>query len=182
MLSVPAASLEEAVGEALAAGARAIVAVAAGLGELGPDGAERERAIVARVREAGAVLLGPNCLGVFDAAGELDLASNPLPSGPVGFVSQSGNIALETGLLLADLGLGFSRLASVGNQADVDVTDVLVDLAKHDGTKVIGVYCEDFRDGRAFAEQHARPESRSCCSPSDAPTPLSAPRDRTPAR
>ncbi len=103
----------------------AIVAVAAGLGELGPDGAERERAIVARVRAAGAVLVGPNCLGVFDAAGELDLASNPLPSGPVGFVSQSGNIALETGLLLADLGLGFSRLASVGNQADVDVTDVL---------------------------------------------------------
>ena len=152
VLSVPAASLEAAVDEALAAGARALVAVAAGLGELGPDGAARERAIVARVREAGAVLLGPNCLGVFDAAGELDLASNPLPSGPVGFVSQSGNIALETGLLLADLGLGFSRLASVGNQADLDITDVLLDLARHDGTKVIGVYCEDFRDGRAFAE------------------------------
>lgn len=152
VLSVPAASLEAAVDEALAAGARALVAVAAGLGELGPDGAARERAIVARVRDAGAVLLGPNCLGVFDAAGELDLASNPLPAGPLGFVSQSGNIALETGLLLTDLGLGFSRLASVGNQADLDVTDVLLDLAHHDRTKVIGVYCEDFRDGRAFAE------------------------------
>ena len=89
---------------------------------------------------------------MFDAAGELDLASNPLPSGPVGFVSQSGNIALETGLLLADVGLGFSRLASIGNQADLDVTDVLRDLAAHDGTRAIGVYCEDFRDGRAFAE------------------------------
>ena len=152
VLSVPAASLEEAVDEALAAGARALVAVAAGLGELGPEGAVREQAIVTRVRDAGAVLLGPNCLGVFDAEGELDLASNPLPSGPVGFVSQSGNIALETGLLLADLGLGYSRLASIGNQADLDVTDVLLDLARHEGTKVIGVYCEDFRDGRAFAE------------------------------
>ena len=146
VLSVPAAGLEEAVDEALAAGAKAIVAVAAGVG------AERERAIVERVRAAGAVLLGPNCLGVFDAAGELDLASNPLPSGPIGFVSQSGNIALETGLLLADVGLGFSRLASIGNQADVDVTDVLRDLAAHAGTKAIGIYCEDFRDGRAFAE------------------------------
>ena len=152
VLSVPAASLESVVGEALAAGARALVAVAAGLGELGESGAERERSIVARVREAGAVLLGPNCLGVFDAAGELDLASNPLPSGPIGFVSQSGNIALETGLLLADVGLGYSRLASVGNQADLDVTDVLCDLAAHEGTRVIGVYCEDFRNGRAFAE------------------------------
>ncbi|HEY2778298.1 MAG TPA: acetate--CoA ligase family protein [Gaiellaceae bacterium] len=146
VLSVPAAGLEDAVDESLAAGARAIVAIAAGVGE------ERERAIVERVRAAGAVLLGPNCLGVFDAASELDLASNPLPSGPIGFVSQSGNIALEIGLLLTDVGLGFSRLASIGNQADLDVTDVLRDLAAHDGTKAIGVYCEDFRDGRAFAE------------------------------
>ena len=146
VLSVPAARLEAAVDESLAVGARAIVAIAAGVGE------ERERAIVTRVRAAGAVLLGPNCLGVFDAAGELELASNPLPSGPVGLVSQSGNIALETGLLLTDVGLGFSRLASIGNQADLDVTDVLRDLAAHDGTKAIGVYCEDFRDGRAFAE------------------------------
>jgi acyl-CoA synthetase (NDP forming) len=146
VLSVPASGLEAAVDESISAGARAIVAIAAGVGE------ERERAIVERVRAAGAVLLGPNCLGVFDAAAELDLASNPLPSGPVGFVSQSGNIALETGLLLADVGLGFSRLASIGNQADLDVTDVLCDLAAHEGTNAIGVYCEDFRDGRVFAE------------------------------
>src|SRR5581483_7510034 len=121
VLSVPASSLAAAVDEALAVGARALVAVAA-------------------------------CLGVFDAGSDLDLASNPLPSGPIGLVSQSGNIALETGLLLADLGLGFSRLASVGNQADLDVTDVLRSLAAHEPTKAIGVYCEDFRDGRAFAE------------------------------
>ena len=152
VLSVPADALEQAVDDSLAAGARALVAIAAGLGELGPEGVERERAIVARVRAAGAVLVGPNCLGIFDAAAELDLASNPLPAGPLGFVSQSGNIALEAGLLLRDLGLGFSRLVSVGNQADLDVTEVVANLAAHDGTRVIGIYCEDFRDGRAFAE------------------------------
>ncbi len=152
VLSVPAHVLEQAVDESLAAGARALVAIAAGLGELGPEGREREAAIVARVRAAGAVLVGPNCLGVFDAEAELDLASNPLPAGSLGFVSQSGNIALETGLLLADAGLGFSRLVSVGNQADLDVTEVIANLAAHEGTRVIGAYCEDFRDGRAFAE------------------------------
>jgi acetate---CoA ligase (ADP-forming) len=152
VLSVPAGALEQAVDESLEVGAKALVAIAAGLGELGAEGAARERAIVERVRAAGAVLVGPNCLGVFDAAAELDLASNPLPSGPVGFVSQSGNIALEVGLLLADFGLGYSRLVSVGNQADLDVTEVVAALAGHDGTRAIGVYCEDFRDGRAFAE------------------------------
>ena len=68
VLSVPAHTLEQAVDESLAAGARALVAIAAGLGELGPEGIERERAIVARGRAAGAVLVGPNCLGVFDSA------------------------------------------------------------------------------------------------------------------
>jgi acyl-CoA synthetase (NDP forming) len=152
VLSVPAHAVEAAVDEALAAGARAIVAVAAGLGELGGEGAARERVLVGRVQAAGAVLLGPNCLGVFDAGGELQLASNPLPAGPVGFVSQSGNVLLETSLLLRDLGLGFSRAASIGNQADIDATDVLAALAEHEETRVVGVYCEDFRDGRAFAE------------------------------
>jgi acyl-CoA synthetase (NDP forming) len=152
VLAVPATGLEDAVDESLAAGARAIVAIAAGLGELGAEGRAREHAIVERVRDAGAVLVGPNCLGIFDAAAELDLASNPLPGGTVGFVSQSGNIALELGLLLQDVGLGFSRLASIGNQADLDATEVVASLAGHEGTHVIGVYCEDFRDGRAFAE------------------------------
>src|SRR5207237_8981444 len=111
-----ATGLEGAVDEALAAGARALVAMAAGLGEQDADGRARERAIVERVRAAGALLLGPNCLGLFDGTAELDLTWNEVSSGPVGLVSQSGNIALELELLLADVGLGYSRLVSCGNQ------------------------------------------------------------------
>jgi acetate---CoA ligase (ADP-forming) len=152
VLSVPADGLEQAVDDSLAAGARALVAIAAGFAELGEEGAARERALVERVRAAGAALVGPNCLGLFDGASELQLASVPLPSGPVGFISQSGNVLLETGLLLEDFGLGFSRAVSIGNQADVDATELLAALAEHEATRVIGVYCEDFRDGRAFVE------------------------------
>jgi acyl-CoA synthetase (NDP forming) len=152
VLSVPAHALETAVDEALAAGARALVAIAAGLGEQGGDGLRRERAIVERVRSAGAVLVGPNCLGVFDAQAELELASDDLAPGPIALVSQSGNIALEVGLLLADLGLGFSRFVSAGNQADLGATELVASLAEHEPTKVIALYCEDFGDGRLFAE------------------------------
>ena len=67
-------------------------------------------------------------------------------------MSQSGNVLLEVGLLLEDFGLGFSRAVSIGNQADVDATELVAALAEHEGTRVIGVYCEDFRDGRAFVE------------------------------
>jgi acyl-CoA synthetase (NDP forming) len=97
------------------------------------------------------VLLGPNCLGVFDAAAELELVSNDLPHGPIGLISQSGNLALEIGMLAADAGLGFSRFVSVGNQADVQVAELIAELAAHDATELIAIYVEDFRDGRAFA-------------------------------
>jgi acetate---CoA ligase (ADP-forming) len=152
VLSVPADGLEEAVDDSLAAGARALVAIAAGFAELGEEGAARERALVDRVRAAGAALVGPNCLGLVDGAADLQLASTPLPAGPVGFVSQSGNVLLEIGLLLEDHGLGFSRAVSIGNQADVDATELVAALGEHEATRVIGVYCEDFLDGRAFVE------------------------------
>jgi acyl-CoA synthetase (NDP forming) len=152
VLSVPAAGLEQAVDDSLAAGARALVAIAAGFAELGEEGAARERALVARVRAAGAALVGPNCLGLFDGAAELQLASTPLPAGPIGCVSQSGNVLLEVGLLLEDFGLGFSRAVSVGNQADLGATELVTALGEHEATRVIAVYCEDFLDGRAFVE------------------------------
>jgi acetate---CoA ligase (ADP-forming) len=149
VVAVPPAALEPTVDEAIAAGARALVVITAG--DDGDAGGARDRALAERARAAGVVLLGPNCLGVFDPGSELDLVSNQLPAGSIGLISQSGNLALEVGMLAADAGLGFSRFISVGNQADVDVAELIGDLARHDETRLIAVYVEDFRDGRAFA-------------------------------
>jgi len=155
VVSVPAGAFERAVDDALAAGARALVGITAGLGESGEEGLDRERALVERVRAAGAVLLGPNCLGVFDATSDLGLASNEFPPGAIGLISQSGNLALELGLLARDHGMGFSRFASVGNQADVDLAELVAAFAAHSPTELIAVYAEDFRDGRAFVDAAA---------------------------
>ena len=151
VVTVPADGFELAVDEALEAGARAIVGISAGLGELGPAEQAREWAVVERVRAAYAVLLGPNCLGVADAGTELRLAWGAFRAGPVGLISQSGNLALEIGELAAAAGLGISRFASLGNQADLDAVDLLEDLRGHEETRLIALYIEDFRDGRAFA-------------------------------
>jgi acyl-CoA synthetase (NDP forming) len=151
VVAVPESGFERAVDEALDAGARAIVGITAGLGEMGEEGLARERAVVERVREAGAVLLGPNCLGVFDSSADLDIGWSELPAGPIGFISQSGNLALELALVTQRYGLGFSRFASLGNQADLDVTDLVRAIAGHEETHVIALYVEDFRDGRSFA-------------------------------
>ena len=148
---IGAAGFEEAVDDALRAGARAIVAITAGLGELGQAGRDIERRAVDRVRSAGALLVGPNCLGVADTETELNVSFSDFAAGSVGLVSQSGNLALELALMAGDSGLGFSRFVSVGNQADLEVAELIRMFAAHDPTRVIAVYAEDFRDGRAFA-------------------------------
>jgi acyl-CoA synthetase (NDP forming) len=151
VITVPASAFEEAVGEAVDAGAKALVVISAGLGEGGPQGRAREQAAVERIRAAGAMLVGPNCLGIFDAATNLHLSSNSVPSGSIGFISQSGNLALEVGMLAEDAGLGYSRFVSLGNQADLEAAELIDSFAAHDETRLIAVYCEDFRDGREFA-------------------------------
>jgi acetate---CoA ligase (ADP-forming) len=152
VVTVPPAAFAEAVDGALEAGARAIVGITAGLGESGGAAQERESALVERVRAAGAVLLGPNCLGVLDSGAELELAPwIDFPPGEIGLIAQSGNVALELGLLAAREGAGLSRFASLGNQADLTAADLIANLARHEPTRVIALYVEDFRDGRAFA-------------------------------
>ena len=156
VVSVPAAQFEHVVEEALGVGAKAIVAVSAGFGERDEKGRDVEVAVAERVRVAGAVMLGPNCLGVFDASEELDLGWSALPAGPIALVSQSGNLALELAWLAVAADLGFSRFASLGNQADLVAADLVDSLAVHEPTRVIALYLEDFRDGRALVAAAAR--------------------------
>ncbi|MFF3687193.1 acetate--CoA ligase family protein [Streptomyces sp. NPDC002187] len=155
VISVPGPGFEAAVDDALSCGARAIVAITAGFAETGTAGLARQRAVAARVREAGAVLVGPNCLGIADNTTELYLASDTFAPGGVALLSQSGNLALELQLRMDPHGLGFSRFVSLGNQADVTLVDLVQDCARHEGTSAIAVYAEDFGDGRAFARAAA---------------------------
>jgi acetate---CoA ligase (ADP-forming) len=148
---VRAAGFEAAVTDAVDAGARAIVAITSGLGERDQAGLALQRAAVDRVRSAGAVMVGPNCLGIADTGTELDLTWDDFGAGPVGLISQSGNLGLELARLAHDAGVGFSRFVSLGNQADLDAAECLESLIDHEPTRVMALYIEDFGDGRALA-------------------------------
>src|ERR1700694_1789558 len=145
------AGFEAALDDALRAGARAIVAITSGLGEKDSAGLALQRAAADRVRAAGAVLVGPNCLGIADTGTALDLTWDPFRPGPVDLMWQSGKLGLELAQLGYDAGLGFSRFVSVGNQADVDAAECVQSLIEHERTRAIALYVEDFGDGRAFA-------------------------------
>ena len=150
VIAVPEAGFEDAVDRVLAKGARAIVAITAGLGEVGAHGRAREEALIARVHAAGAVLVGPNCLGLVDNTTATYLSSNQFVPGDIAVLSQSGNLAIELDRLFAARGMGMSRFVSLGNQADVSLVELIEACTADPATSAIAVYVEDFRDGRGF--------------------------------
>ncbi|MEU7897141.1 acetate--CoA ligase family protein [Nonomuraea sp. NPDC049152] len=157
VLCVPAETLPEVVDEALELGVRGFLGITAGLG------VERESRMVDRIRAAGARMVGPNCLGVYDAATALELAWGNFTPGALGIVSQSGQLGLELAGLAGEAGIGVSRFVSVGNQADVTAAEMVAGLAGHDRTAVVVLYLESFMDGRRLVETLA--ELRSAGKP-----------------
>ena len=151
VITVRAGAFATAVDDALRVGARAIVAITAGLGEGDDAGRAIQDEAVARCREAGTVLVGPNCLGIADSTTNLDLTWDDFGPGPVALISQSGNIGLELAQHAHHAAIGFTRFVSLGNQADLDAAECIEDLVTHEATRVIAVYVEDFGDGRHFA-------------------------------
>ena len=146
VLAVPAAHVPAVVDEALAVGVRGFVGITSGIDDR----------VIGRIREAGARLLGPNCLGVFDAATSLHLAWGEFQPGSLGVVSQSGQVGLEIAGLAAESGLGVSRFVSVGNQADVTAPEALLELGSHELTTVVGLYLESFGPGIVTAMSELR--------------------------
>ena len=157
ILAMPAAAFEATLDEGLALGSRAFVAIFAGLGETGPRGAARECLAARRLREAGALMIGPNCMGLADHTSGLQaVAYLDVPRGAIGFISQSGAMGEEFVARARTWGCGFSRYVTLGNQADVGIAEVLDAFGGHDATRVVALYAEGLRDGRALAEAAAR--------------------------
>jgi len=128
-----------------------------GFADAGPAGAARQRKLVERARALGVRLLGPNSMGVIDVPGRLALSVNAvldtevLPAGATSVVSQSGTML---GTMLsrgAARGLGFAKLVSVGNEADLGVGELVELLAADADTQVILLFLETVRDAEKLA-------------------------------
>jgi acyl-CoA synthetase (NDP forming) len=128
-----------------------------GFADAGEAGMDRQRRLVARAKELGVRLLGPNSMGLVDIPGRLALTVNAilemdaLPTGTTSIVSQSGTML---GTLLsrgAERGLGFAKLVSVGNEADIGSGELVEMLAEDADTKVIVLFLEAVRDAGRLA-------------------------------
>lgn len=139
-------------------GVRAAIIISGGFKEVGAQGAELEKLCVEVARRYGMRLIGPNCVGAIDLYTGLNTTFiQGVPErGRIGFVSQSGAVAGGVVDLLRNKGFGFSKIASLGNEADVSETDLIDYLGQDEHTAVIAAYVESIRDGRRFMDVAAR--------------------------
>ncbi len=159
VVMVPRALVMGVVEECLEKEIKGLVVITAGYSETGAEGLALERELRARVREGGARMIGPNCMGVINTDPEirLDATFSPTPArrGSIGFVSQSGALGVAILNAAADLGLGLTQFVSMGNKADVSGNDLVEYWEDDPDTKVICMYLESFGNPRRFPDRQA---------------------------
>lgn len=156
IIAVPKEAALDAVRACVRKGVGAAIVFTAGFGETGEEGAALERALVAEARAGGLRLLGPNCLGLFDATrGYFPIFSSsfengwPLP-GRVAIASQSGAFGTHLFALFRDRRVGTPKLVTTGNEADVSVSELIAAFVADPEVDVIAAYLEGVKDGAAF--------------------------------
>jgi len=155
-LLIPARFVPETLEACGQRGIRAVIINAGGFRETGPEGAALEERCLRIAQKYDMRLMGPNCIGLLDTHLPLDTTFLPPPGptpGDVAFISHSGAICAAVVDWAHSQGFGLSRLVSLGNQADVNETDVLAPVAADPHTHVLALYLEGVSDGRRFVEQ-----------------------------
>jgi acetate---CoA ligase (ADP-forming) len=155
IIIVPADQVLDVVDQCGRKGVKGIVVISAGFKETGGEGTEREEAMLAKARNYGMRMLGPNCMGVLNTDPEVRLNAtfSPVfpPQGNVALLSQSGALGLALLDYARDLNLGLSTFVSVGNKADVSGNDLIQYWEQDPATDVILLYLESFGNPRKFA-------------------------------
>jgi acyl-CoA synthetase (NDP forming) len=159
--SVPARIVPQLLEDCIAKGVRVLHMFTAGFTETGDaERAKMEQAIVARARQAGIRLIGPNCMGLYAPAGRLAMMPGQTNEpGPVGMVSQSGMNAGEFIRYSAPRGIRCSKVISFGNGADLKAADFFEYFADDPDTEIITAYLEGIQDGPRLARAIRRAAS-----------------------
>lgn len=152
VMVVPAAKVLQSARECGEKGVKTITVISAGFKEIGKEGLELEKKLTEICEEYNMSMLGPNCVGVMDTHTPINAsftAAAPV-KGEIAFLSQSGAILLAILDWSTTAGLGYSKVVSLGNKANLSEIDFIEEAADDPYTKVILCYLEDIIDGPRF--------------------------------
>ncbi|MDZ7807274.1 MAG: acetate--CoA ligase family protein [Gracilimonas sp.] len=155
IIVVPAKAVADALSECGERGIGHAVIVTGGFSETGSEGKELEDELLKIADSHEMRIIGPNCIGTIDTHTPVNttfVVGMPEP-GEIGFISHSGAMVAAIIDWASGSGIGFSRIVSLGNQIDVNETDMMRTIADDPNTKVITGYIEGVADGMKFLEQ-----------------------------
>lgn len=156
IVTVPVKIANEIVKECVEQGVPAVTMITSGYEEVGDEGLKRQKELEKIIEGTDTRLLGPNCIGVWDAFSGTDtlfftnLKLQRPPKGSIALVSQSGAVGGSVLDKAGEIGIGFSRFVSYGNQLDVSEADLIEWLSYDDETEAIAAYIEGVDDGERF--------------------------------
>jgi acyl-CoA synthetase (NDP forming) len=135
-------------------GIKHAIVISGGFKEVGGEGINLEKELVAVANKYGIRFLGPNCIGVANPRQKLNTTFMVFEGAPgfIGMASQSGSFVTQMFSYLSRHAIGFSTAFSVGNEANIDIVDCMEYLGACPDTKVIALYIEGIRRGRAFVQ------------------------------
>jgi len=97
-------------------------------------------------------ILGPNCYGYLNYLDNIclwpDQHGGTAVSEGVAIIAQSSNIAIN--MTMQRRGLGLTHMLTVGNQAQVGVSDLAMSVLSDSRVKAVGFYLESFGDLASF--------------------------------
>lgn len=154
VLVLPTRIVRETIDACGRKGVKHAIVVSGGFREVGGEGVQLEKDLAATANQYGMRFLGPNCIGVANPHQNLNTTFMGFEGAPgfVGMASQSGSFVTQMFNYLARYQMGFSTAFSVGNEANIDIVDCMEYLGACPNTKVIALYIEGIKRGRAFVE------------------------------
>lgn len=152
---VPAAIVPQVFEEIAAKEIKSAIVISAGFKETGPEGKLLEDKVRELCNLNKITLIGVNCLGIMNVQTGLNasFAANLPAKGHIAFVAQSGALCTAVIDYSAKLGLGFSKIISVGNKTDIDELALLEYLDNDPQTKVTMMYIEDVVNAHGLLEK-----------------------------
>lgn len=158
IIAVPYKHVAQVVDECIAKGVKGVTIFTSGYSELGTEeGRQREKELAQKIRSSPMRALGPNCMGLLYP--KLGIAFMPTIKrgiGNVGFLSQSGGVAIATYTAGVESGMGFSKVLSFGNQVDVVAAEIIDYFESDPETEAVGAYLEGAKDAKAMLESLKR--------------------------
>ncbi|MBS77746.1 acetate--CoA ligase family protein [Variovorax sp.] len=149
------------VEQAAAAGVAVAVVMASGYAEGGAEGLALQQRMVAACRRSGMRLVGPNCQGLSNfsngAIANFSTIFHEAPGqdGPLAIIGQSGAATQSVYALAHRRGIHARYVHATGNEADVTVGELLLEVVHDPDIRAVVLYLEAMKNVEQLAQAAA---------------------------